>query len=57
MKLHELDNKPHLFIKTLKDIGSGSEIKYDYGQPEAPWRKVCVQMIECSDINIELTEI
>jgi SET domain-containing protein len=34
-----VDGTPHLCIFALKDIHEGSELRYDYGVPEAPWRK------------------
>ncbi|KAK7132910.1 hypothetical protein R3I93_019232 [Phoxinus phoxinus] len=39
MKLIEADGKPHLCLFALKEITAGTEITYDYGGKEWPWRK------------------
>ncbi|KAL4008506.1 hypothetical protein ACER0C_002358 [Sarotherodon galilaeus] len=39
MKLIEAEGKPHLCLFALKEIAAGSEITYDYGGKEWPWRK------------------
>ncbi|XP_041917246.1 uncharacterized protein LOC121681526 isoform X5 [Alosa sapidissima] len=39
MKLIEADGKPHLCLFALKEIMAGTEITYDYGGKEWPWRK------------------
>ncbi|XP_062380241.1 uncharacterized protein LOC134068574 [Sardina pilchardus] len=39
MKLIEAGGKPHLCLFALKEIVSGTEITYDYGGKEWPWRK------------------
>ena len=37
-----VDNAPLMFLKAAKKITQGSELRYDYVMPDAPWRKVCV---------------
>ncbi|XP_051730105.1 uncharacterized protein LOC127501876 isoform X2 [Ctenopharyngodon idella] len=39
MKLIEAEGKPHLCLFALKEITAGTEITYDYGGKEWPWRK------------------
>ncbi|KAL1246784.1 hypothetical protein QQF64_034846 [Cirrhinus molitorella] len=39
MKLIKAEGKPHLCLFALKEITAGSEITYDYGGKEWPWRK------------------
>ncbi|KAK7922009.1 hypothetical protein WMY93_008911 [Mugilogobius chulae] len=39
MKLIEAEGKPHLCLFALKEILAGTEITYDYGGKEWPWRK------------------
>ncbi|XP_041945560.1 uncharacterized protein LOC121707225 isoform X8 [Alosa sapidissima] len=39
MKLIEADGKPHLCLFALKEVMAGTEITYDYGGKEWPWRK------------------
>ncbi|TRY87452.1 hypothetical protein DNTS_033449 [Danionella cerebrum] len=39
MKLIEAEGKPHLCLFALKKIMAGTEITYDYGGKEWPWRK------------------
>lgn len=39
MKLIEADGKPHLCLFALMKIMAGTEITYDYGGKEWPWRK------------------
>ncbi|XP_067224908.1 histone-lysine N-methyltransferase set-1-like [Chanodichthys erythropterus] len=39
MKLIEAKGKPHLCLFALKEITAGTEITYDYGGKEWPWRK------------------
>ncbi|XP_028307002.1 uncharacterized protein LOC114465886 isoform X6 [Gouania willdenowi] len=39
MKLIEAEGKPHLCLFALKEITTGTEITYDYGGKEWPWRK------------------
>jgi len=34
-----VDGIPRLGIFTLKDIGKGTELRYDYGCRDVPWRK------------------
>ncbi|KAL4003967.1 receptor-type tyrosine-protein phosphatase U [Sarotherodon galilaeus] len=36
---HLAEGKPHLCLFALKEIAAGSEITYDYGGKEWPWRK------------------
>ncbi|XP_056094605.1 uncharacterized protein LOC130073177 [Rhinichthys klamathensis goyatoka] len=38
MKLIEAEGKPHLCLFALKEIAAGTEITYDYGGKEWPWR-------------------
>ena len=33
------NNRPHLCLFAIRDIGEGEELRYDYGDPSAPWRK------------------
>ncbi|XP_039526242.1 uncharacterized protein LOC120478421 isoform X3 [Pimephales promelas] len=39
MKLIEVEGKPHLCLFALKEITAGTEITYDYGGKDWPWRK------------------
>lgn len=39
MKLVEAERTPHLCLFAIKDITAGTEITYDYGGKEWPWRK------------------
>ena len=45
MKIVEVDNNPHLCIFATKDIEAGEELRYDYGVPNLPWRKVILMLI------------
>ncbi|XP_073714013.1 uncharacterized protein [Misgurnus anguillicaudatus] len=40
MKLIEAEGKPHLCLFALKEITIGTEITYDYGGKEWPWRQI-----------------
>jgi SET domain-containing protein len=35
-----IDGHPHVVIFAATDISAGSEIRYDYGVADLPWRKV-----------------
>lgn len=34
------DGQPHVLFFACKDITSGTELRYDYGGFDMPWRKV-----------------
>ncbi|KAJ8024514.1 Histone-lysine N-methyltransferase, H3 lysine-36 specific [Holothuria leucospilota] len=36
---HIIDERPRLLIFAKRDISAGTEIRYDYGNKSAPWRK------------------
>lgn len=40
MKLKIFNNYPRLCLFAAKNIDPGEEIRYDYGDEYAPWRKV-----------------
>lgn len=40
-----INSRPRLFIFAKKDIAAGSEIRYDYGNKSALWRKKVSIMI------------
>lgn len=40
MKLKIFNNYPRLCLFAAKNIDPGEEIRYDYGDENAPWRKV-----------------
>ena len=33
-----VDGKPRLFLKSIRKIMQGCELRYDYNDPRAPWR-------------------
>jgi len=39
MKLIEVDKSPHLCLFALKDMMTGTELRYNYGDAEYYWRK------------------
>ncbi|XP_078339764.1 N-lysine methyltransferase KMT5A-A-like [Crassostrea virginica] len=41
MKLKVFNHFPRLCLFAAKDIEAGEEIRYDYGNEDAPWRKKC----------------
>ena len=45
MKLKIFNNYPRLCLFAAKDIDPGEEIRYDYGDENAPWRKVLFTFI------------
>ena len=40
MKIVEVCDKPHLCAFATRNIAEGEELRYDYGVPNLPWRKV-----------------
>ena len=40
MKIIEIDGTPHLCLFASRDIGLDEELRFDYGVPNLPWRKV-----------------
>lgn len=36
----DVNGVPHLFLRARRHIDPDTEIRYDYGQPDAQWRKV-----------------
>ena len=38
MKILDIDGSDHLCLFAYEDIKKGSELRYDYGNEEAPWR-------------------
>lgn len=38
MKRLQVQSKPHLCLFAIEDIETGTEITYDYGDSEWPWR-------------------
>jgi hypothetical protein len=53
MKVVMVKNVPYLCLFATKDLEPGMELRYDYGDPEQPWRKkvgffqifVCVNLL------------
>ncbi|XP_056336173.1 inactive histone-lysine N-methyltransferase 2E-like [Danio aesculapii] len=43
--------KPHLCLFSIKDIASGEEITYNYGDSKWPWRTLINRADSCSDEN------
>lgn len=39
MKMVNVNKRPHLCVFAIKPIDTGSEIQYDYGDANWPWRK------------------
>ena len=48
VKRTDNDGQPKLCLFATKYNKSGSELRYDYGVTNAPWRKQKVQYIICS---------
>ena len=46
-----VDDKPRLCIFATKEIRKGQELRYDYGVPSLPWRKVNKVKGTCIDFN------
>lgn len=42
MKLINVEGENHLCLFAVKDIPAGSELRYNYGVEDAPWRKVII---------------
>lgn len=42
IKVTRVYGRPHLCLFALKDIGSGEEITYNYGNSDWPWRSKVV---------------
>ncbi|XP_052265020.1 uncharacterized protein LOC127867704 isoform X3 [Dreissena polymorpha] len=40
MKIVEVNQTPHLCTFADRDIAIGEELRYDYGVPTLPWRKI-----------------
>lgn len=40
MKLKIFNYYPRLCLYATRDIDAGEEVRYDYGDDQAPWRKV-----------------
>ncbi|KAJ8017776.1 hypothetical protein HOLleu_44588 [Holothuria leucospilota] len=38
MKKRVFKGQPHLCLFALREIHSQEELRYDYGQPDLPWR-------------------
>ena len=38
MRMRQIEGVPYLFLFALRDVDPGSELRYDYGDPTAPWR-------------------
>lgn len=46
---------PFLCMFALRDIGEGEELRYDYGQPDLPWRqKVSDQRMQSSIVALNM---
>ena len=45
MKIIVVDKTPHLCIFAVRDIKCNEELRYDYGIPDLPWRKVIILTI------------
>ncbi len=54
IKVVMVDEKPHLCIFASRDIITGEELRYDYGIPTLPWRKVIIQLSLHFAIKAEL---
>jgi hypothetical protein len=39
-KIHCIQNVPHILLFAAQDIPVGTELRYDYGGGDLPWRKV-----------------
>ena len=48
MKLKIFDYYPRLCLYATRDIDAGEEVRYDYGDDQAPWRKVILFPSICS---------
>jgi len=51
MKIVEVDNKPHLCAFATRDISISEELRFDYGVPNLPWRKVLIIYVFIIVIN------
>jgi len=38
-----VDGRPRIIINAIKAIKAGTELRYDYGGSDLPWRKVSVK--------------
>ncbi|XP_062580856.1 histone-lysine N-methyltransferase set-1-like [Saccostrea cucullata] len=38
-----IDDEPYLFLKSIQNLKEGEEIRYDYNDSSAPWRKQVIQ--------------
>ncbi|XP_052278781.1 N-lysine methyltransferase KMT5A-A-like [Dreissena polymorpha] len=54
MKIVEVNQTPHLCTFADRDIAIGEELRYDYGVPTLPWRKVhsIVKMSSVMDLSL-----
>lgn len=54
MKIVEVNQTPHLSTFADRDIAIGEELRYDYGVPTLPWRKVhsIVKMSSVMDLSL-----
>ena len=41
MKMVMVENYPRLCLFANREIKKGEELRYDYGDPNVPWRQVC----------------
>ncbi|KAK3089196.1 hypothetical protein FSP39_001655 [Pinctada imbricata] len=46
VKLKMINKQPRLCLFASRDIYEGEEIRYDYGDQEAPWRQRSVRMLD-----------
>ena len=54
MKLVIVENQPRLCLFANRDIEKGEELRYDYGEPDLPWRTVYDLMITMSFLMFSL---
>ena len=50
--VRDSSEKRHLCLFAKRDIARGEEIRYDYGVPNLPWRKVSFERnVRCNFVN------
>jgi hypothetical protein len=46
-----VDGRPHVVLSALKNIEAGTELRYDYGRGNLPWRKVGISIYFLSNLS------
>ncbi len=44
MKIVDSDGETHLCLFAITYISAGTELRYDYGVEDAPWRQVIIEL-------------